>query len=54
MQTRYLSAADTATPRIAAELIKNGDLVAIPTETVYGLGAGCGSKDLYSQGPTPG
>ncbi len=39
MNTLCLSAADTKTPAIAAELIKNGELVAIPTETVYGLGA---------------
>ena len=39
MNTLYLSAMDAATPSVAAELIKNGDLVAIPTETVYGLGA---------------
>ena len=39
MNTLYLSAMDAATPSVAAELIKNGELVAIPTETVYGLGA---------------
>ena len=39
MQTLYLSAACPDTPEIAANLIKNGELVAIPTETVYGLGA---------------
>ena len=39
MQTLYLPARDTKTPLIAAELIKSGELVAIPTETVYGLGA---------------
>ena len=39
MNTLFLSAADAATPSIAAEIIKNGGLVAIPTETVYGLGA---------------
>ena len=39
MQTLYLSAADPQTPETAAEIIKNGGLVAIPTETVYGLGA---------------
>ena len=39
MNTLYLSATDTKTPAIAAELIKQGELVAIPTETVYGLGA---------------
>ena len=39
MQTLLLSAQDAQTPALAAEMIKNGDLVAIPTETVYGLGA---------------
>ena len=39
MQTLLLSAEDNYTPAIAAELIKSGELVAIPTETVYGLGA---------------
>ncbi len=39
MQTLYLSAQDKATAQIAAEFIKNGELVALPTETVYGLGA---------------
>ena len=39
MKTLLLSAADTKTPAIAAELIRQGELVAIPTETVYGLGA---------------
>ena len=39
MKTLYLSAEGAQTPALAAELIKNGKLVAIPTETVYGLGA---------------
>ena len=39
MKTLVLSAADAATPEIAADLIRKGELVAIPTETVYGLGA---------------
>ena len=39
METLYLSAADPQTAATAAELIKKGQLVAIPTETVYGLGA---------------
>lgn len=39
MKTLYLQAKDPETPRIAAELIQKGELVAIPTETVYGLGA---------------
>ena len=39
MKTLLLSAQDPKTAVIAAEIIKNGGLVAIPTETVYGLGA---------------
>ena len=39
MNTLLLSAESAQTPAIAAEIIKNGGLVAIPTETVYGLGA---------------
>ena len=39
MKTLLLSATDGQTPAIAAELIRQGELVAIPTETVYGLGA---------------
>ena len=39
MNTLLLSAKDLNTPQIAAEIIKSGGLVAIPTETVYGLGA---------------
>ena len=39
METLYLSAQDAQTPAIAAQIICQGGLVAIPTETVYGLGA---------------
>ena len=39
MLTPILSASDPQTPSAAAELIRKGELVAIPTETVYGLGA---------------
>ena len=39
MKTLYLTSEDPQTPRIAADIIKAGGLVAIPTETVYGLGA---------------
>ena len=39
MNTLLLSAKDVVSPSVAAEIIKNGGLVAIPTETVYGLGA---------------
>ena len=39
MNTRYLSSGDADAPKIASEIIKAGGLVALPTETVYGLGA---------------
>ena len=39
MNTLLLPAREERTALTAAEIIKNGGLVAIPTETVYGLGA---------------
>ena len=39
METFLLSATDPITAPTAANFIMNGELVAIPTETVYGLGA---------------
>ena len=39
MNTLFLSAATPDTALVAADILKNGGLVAIPTETVYGLGA---------------
>ena len=39
MNTLYLRAGDADTVETAARLIRDGALVAIPTETVYGLGA---------------
>lgn len=39
MKTKLLSAADPTAAQQAAEIIRQGGLVAIPTETVYGLGA---------------
>ena len=39
MHTLLLSAQDPSAAGLAAEIIKSGGLVAIPTETVYGLGA---------------
>ena len=39
METLLLSASDAQAAQIAANIIKSGGLVAIPTETVYGLGA---------------
>lgn len=39
MLTRVFFSEDPQTPALAAQLIRQGELVAIPTETVYGLGA---------------
>ena len=39
METLFLSAAAPDTAEIAAKIIRDGGLVAVPTETVYGLGA---------------
>lgn len=39
MKTLLLSAQDSKTAEIAANLVRRGELVAVPTETVYGLGA---------------
>ena len=39
MNTQYFSAQTEDTAQKAAQIIQNGGLVAIPTETVYGLGA---------------
>ena len=39
METVLLQANNPNTPALAAELIRKAELVAIPTETVYGLGA---------------
>ena len=39
MNTLFLSANAPDTPQIAADIIRQGGLVALPTETVYGLGA---------------
>ena len=39
MKTLYLPQEDPKTPEIAAKILRDGGLVALPTETVYGLGA---------------
>ena len=39
MDTLFLNAADSQTAETAAKIIREGGLVALPTETVYGLGA---------------
>ena len=49
MNTLFLSAQDTATAATAAEIIRNGGLVALPTETVYGLGANGLDEDAVAK-----
>ena len=39
MKTEILPASDEKSIEKAAALLQNGELVALPTETVYGLGA---------------
>ena len=39
METLQLHENDSATVALAAKLLQEGQLVALPTETVYGLGA---------------
>ena len=39
MKTLHLSASEPGSAEIAAEILKNGGIVAVPTETVYGLAA---------------
>lgn len=50
---------DDAAMKEACDLIRAGELVAFPTETVYGLGGGCAApggieKDLCGEGKTFG
>lgn len=49
MKTLLLSAQAPETAAIAADLIKKGELVAIPTETVYGLGANGLDEDAVAK-----
>ena len=49
MQTLCLSARDPNTAKIAADIICKGGLVAIPTETVYGLGANGLDEDAVAK-----
>ena len=39
MKTQFFETDDAAGIKTAAEILKNGGLVAMPTETVYGLAA---------------
>ena len=49
METLLLPAAVPGTAETAADIIKNGGLVAIPTETVYGLGANGLDEDAVAK-----
>ncbi len=49
MKTLLLSAKDGNTAAIAAQIIKDNGLVAIPTETVYGLGANGLSEEAVAK-----
>ncbi len=49
MNTLFLSATEPNTAQIAAQILKNGGLVALPTETVYGLGANGLDPDAVSK-----
>ena len=49
MQTKFLKAEDPGTAAIAARIIKEDGLVAIPTETVYGLGANGLSEEAVAK-----
>ena len=49
MKTLLLSAEAPETAAIAADLIQKGELVAIPTETVYGLGANGLDEDAVAR-----
>ena len=49
MKTLTLSAQNADTAAIAADIIKHNGLVAIPTETVYGLGANGLNEDAVAK-----
>lgn len=49
MKTLMLSASDQNAPAEAAEIIRKGGLVAIPTETVYGLGANAMDEEAVAK-----
>ena len=49
METLFLSASDPNCAETAANIIKNDGLVAIPTETVYGLGANGLDEDAVAK-----
>ena len=49
METLVLSAREETTAQIAADILKSGGLVALPTETVYGLGANGLSEEAVAK-----
>ena len=49
METLFLSAQAPETAQIAAQILQNGGLVAIPTETVYGLAANGLSEEAVAK-----
>ena len=49
MKTLYLPASDSQTCDVAAKILREGGLVAIPTETVYGLGANGLDEDAVAK-----
>lgn len=49
METLLLAARDPETPGLAAKLLAQGELVALPTETVYGLGANGLSEEAVAK-----
>lgn len=58
MKTLYLKADEKDAARVSAKILKDGGLVAIPTETVYGLAANAldpeAVKVFCRQGQTAG
>ena len=49
MNTKFYKNCDTSELTEAAEILKNGGLVAIPTETVYGLAANAYNGEAVSK-----
>ncbi len=49
IETHYLLATNDENVNFAVRLLKEGNLVALPTETVYGLGADAGNPDAVEK-----
>lgn len=49
MKTKIFKSEDTESIRLCGELIQNGEIVAFPTETVYGLGASALNDEAVSK-----